>query len=507
MSLSSMLSGADPLLSGLADRYDTTHRLTWRDTARSDQLPPGEWGRIWYVRGGRGGGKTWTGSNNFADLLAGSAPGEWGVIAPTYADARDTCVESQKSGLIKALGGKCGPGGVLLEKGPHIAQWNRSMGQLWLRNGSVVYVDGADDGALRIQGKNLSGCWCDEIGLWKQWKTAWDESIRYAVRSAPGKIIATGTPKRSMPARHLVKRLLEDPRVAKSRLRTEDNAANLDPESLAEFLTTKGTALGRQELEGELLAEIEGALWSPDQIEASRVTEAPELVLIVVGIDPSGGDSAGNAEQGIVAAGRSADGEFYVLADRSCKLPPQGWASRAIGLYHELEADWVVAETNFGGDMVVATIRNVDDNVPVEKVTASRGKRQRAEPIAVRYGDPTDASTWARSKVHHVGMFEDLEDQMCTWDPEGGTSPDRVDALVWALTKLGAGGGDWSSVYGETVECDRCRRLYLTGPGTGRRAGDPCPFCGHKEPVEGRADTGFQEGSLAAELAQREMRR
>lgn len=226
--------------------------VDWRELARPEQLPPaGDW-RIWYIRGGRGGGKTWTGANVLAELIQTNPPGEWAVIAPTYGDARDTCIESADSGLLAALG---------LPR--TYAGWNRSMGELRLPNGAVVYADGADDGALRIQGKNLRGAWCDEVGLWKRWKTAWTESVRFAVRKAPGKIIATGTPKVAMPAIKLVRTLLADAAVAKSLLRTEDNAANLHPATLADLLTMAGTALGRQELEGEVLTDDEGGVFLP----------------------------------------------------------------------------------------------------------------------------------------------------------------------------------------------------------------------------------------------------
>lgn len=225
----------------------------WRDQARPEQLPPEGWGRTWYVRGGRGGGKTWTGANVLAELIQTNPPGEWAVVAPTYGDARDTCIESADSGLLMALG---------LTR--TYAGWNRSMGELRLPSGSVVYADGADDGALRIQGKNLRGAWCDEIGLWKRWQTAWTESVQYAVRKAPGRIIATGTPKRGMPAIKLVRTLLADPKVARSLLRTEDNAANLHPAALEELLVMRGTPLGQQELEGAVLDDGDGGVFLRD---------------------------------------------------------------------------------------------------------------------------------------------------------------------------------------------------------------------------------------------------
>lgn len=408
----------------------------WRTRARPEQTPPEGWRRVWYIRGGRGGGKTWTGSNAFAELILTSEPGEWAVVAPTYGDARDTCIESDESGLIKALGGRVGPNGVLLAKGPHIASWNRSMGDLRLRNGSVIYADGADDGALRVQGKNLRGAWCDEIGLWVRWKTAWDESLRYAVRKAPAKIIATGTPKRHMPAILLVKRLLADPAVVLSLLRTEDNAANLDAETLAELLTSKGTPLGRQELEGEVLEEVEGALWTHDEIRARALglgwirygpLPADGLGRRVLAVDPSDGEDDSD-EYALAVATVHVSGACYVLASDGVRLGPDGNVEHTRAMYDAWECDVVVVEKNHGGGYLPAMLRAKE--LPVITVSASQGKRTRAEPVAARYG-PNGAG------VVHVEPFTDLEAQMISFTgAPGESSPDRLDALVWALTAL-----------------------------------------------------------------------
>lgn len=233
------------------DAGDRAAARAWRQQARPEQLPPDSNWRVWYIRGGRGGGKTWTGGNALAELIQTSPPGEWAAIGPTYGDARDTLIESAESGLLTALG---------LPR--TYAGWNRSMGDLRLPNGSVVYADGADDGALRIQGKNLRGAWADEIGLWKRWETAWDESLRFAVRKAPAKIIATGTPKRRMPAIKLIRRLMADEKVAQTVLLTKDNAANLHPEMLDDLLLLAGTSLGMQELEGAVLDDPGGGYFN-----------------------------------------------------------------------------------------------------------------------------------------------------------------------------------------------------------------------------------------------------
>lgn len=226
-----------------------------RRRARPEQLPPeGEW-RVWYVRGGRGGGKTRTGSETLAGWITETwdDPGEWAIIAPTFGDARAVCAESTESGLLRTMGGLEPQGGL-------IRAWNRSEGVLHISNGSIVYLDGANDGAYRIQGKNLKGAWCDEIGLWEKWDVAWNESLRQAVRKDPGLVIATGTPKVGHP---LVAQLMASPRTAQTVIRTIDNIANLDEASVqALYEDIGGTTLGRQELEGEYIEALEGSILS-----------------------------------------------------------------------------------------------------------------------------------------------------------------------------------------------------------------------------------------------------
>ncbi len=222
-------------------------RSLWLELARPEQLPPpGDW-RAWYLRGGRGAGKTRTGAETLAGWIGESEPGEWAVCAPTFGDARSVCAEGP-SGLIAALGGV---GGL-------VTAWNRSEGVIHVAGGSIVYLDGANDGAFRIQGKNLRGLWADEVGLWEKWDVAWNESIQFAVRMAPGRIVATGTPKMAHP---LIGQLLSSPNVVQTHMRTVDNAENLDARALAELLDQYGgSTLGRQELEGEYIEALEGSI-------------------------------------------------------------------------------------------------------------------------------------------------------------------------------------------------------------------------------------------------------
>lgn len=252
----------------------------WAQQRRGEQTPPDEEWRVWYLMGGRGSGKTRTGAEWVSEEEAKQDPGEWAIVAPTFADARDTCAEQT---LIPLLGPRIKKGG-----------YNRSLGEIHLVNGSRIFLDGADDGALRIQGKNLRGAWADEIGLWKGWDTAWNVSLAFAVRHAPARIVATGTPKMGHP---LVKQLVDDPSVPVSKMRTSDNVANLDPKAVADlYAQYGGTRIGQQELEGEWIAALEGDLlkrawWR--YYEPQRRTESfqqfqgrlPKFGMVVVSVD------------------------------------------------------------------------------------------------------------------------------------------------------------------------------------------------------------------------------
>lgn len=413
-------------------------RRLWQQVGRPEQrLPPGDW-PTFLCRGGRGSGKTRTGAEGLADLIFThwEGDGDWAVIGPTFADARDTCMEGT-SGLLRTLVG-------LYDD----RKWNRSHGQLILRNGATVFCDGANDGALRIQGKNLRGAWCDEVGLWRRgragvqgrehqewWEIAWDESLAFAVRIEPAQIIATGTPKRGHP---LVKRLLSDPRVPSVRLKMIDNIANLARHRVEDLMAKyEGTALEAQELEGEYLEEVEGALWTDLLIAEDRWQSEwgePQLLKTYVGVDPSGGQ----AEVGIVAAGqirgrcpcgnRPELPHYAVIEDCSTKGTPEHWANAVHVCAEKVDADAVLGERNYGGDMVESTIRAAakNDRHPYEDVNASKAKILRAEPISRIY---------EQHRVHHVGTFDLLEGEMTTYIP-GGPSPNRLDALVWSMTKL-----------------------------------------------------------------------
>jgi predicted phage terminase large subunit-like protein len=394
-------------------------KLPWKILRRPEQRPPrGDW-RIWYVRGGRGGGKTRTGAETLNEWIEANPGHDWAIVAPTYADARDTCMEGA-SGLLAAL-----------KLTRSYAGWNRSQGELRLPTGGMVWIDGADDGALRIQGKNLAGLWADEVGLWRQWKLAWDESIAFAVRIDPALIIATGTPKRGHP---LVKRLMADDTVAETLLRTMDNAPNLSRVALAELRRRyEGTELGRQELEGDILGDVPGALVKREQIQYGTAPRRhhngdliPDYSRIVVAIDPAGTYGPDSDETGIVVAG-SRESLGFVIDDLSGRFSPTEWAKRAVRAYEENSADAIIVERNYGGDMVRHTLQSVGFTGHVIEVVASRGKTLRAEPVTAKY---------EQGLIYHVRPFPELEDQLCSYTPDTKESPDRMDALVWAFTEL-----------------------------------------------------------------------
>jgi phage terminase large subunit-like protein len=417
-----------------AERIRVAERLEadrYFPTAREAQQPPcvdrvtgeNDW-TVWLIVAGRGFGKTRVGAEWITDMALTYPATRWAVLAPTFADCRDTCVEGE-SGILS----------VLQRRGWSLSEitWNRSLGELALPNKSRIKLFSTDE-PERLRGPQHHGAWCDEPASWQRGTEAWDMlSFGLRLGSHPQTVV-TGTPKPVPLVRDLIGRAQnEGGGVCLTRGSTFDNAANLAPAAVEELRRRyEGTRLGRQELEAELLEDVQGALWTLAAIEQDRIDpgDTPSLHRIVVAIDPSGGDGEGNDEQGIVIAGVDAQGEFYVLADATCKLSPEGWASTAVAAYRQWRADRIVAEVNFGYAMVASTIRHVDPNVPVREVHASRNKVQRAEPIAALY---------EQHRVHHVGLLAQLEDQMCTWVPgqtRGSKSPDRMDALVWALTDL-----------------------------------------------------------------------
>lgn len=410
---------------------------------RPEQRPPGTWQKF-FLRGGRGSGKTLGGAVAYAEEIMSDrqrSEGAWAIVAPTFADARDKCIESEESGLLVALGTSVRE----IEAGvsPVVAKWNRSIGEVVFHDGTRVVIDGADDGAYRIQGENLRGCWCDEVGLWKKWKISWDESITFALRKGNSRIIATGTPKRAMPARALVRRLIDDPKCVERRLRTVDNLANLSLAFREAAVDPHvGTTLGAQELEGVLLENAEGALWQLDWIEAVRVDEAPPSgwqSMPVVGVDPSDGTDDG-AEHAFTVVGLGYDNDLYVIESKGLRGSPTAFA-RHVVLTTDAYHGRIVVEKNHGGQWLVDVFKramtDLGVHVPLKVVSASQGKLTRAEPVAALYEPRRIDGKVIPGRVHHVGFHEQLEDQMVNFTGAAGeTSPDALDSAVWALSEF-----------------------------------------------------------------------
>jgi len=401
----------------LADRSATLESAPkpWRELARPEQLAPdGTW-LTWIYMAGRGAGK----SRSAAEWVHERAQAEPGcriaLIGRTPADVRDVMIEGD-SGILT----------IAKDERPVYQPTKRRIS--W-PNGSTAHTYSAEVPS-QLRGPQHGYAWCDEPASWTDagkgdsLDTAWNNLMLGLRLGRSPRCVATTTPKPVA----LIRTILGRASTVVTRGTTFDNLDNLAPSFREEVLAAyEGTRIGRQELLGELLEDVEGALWTLAGIDADRVETAPEMRRVVVGVDPSGGSGPNNDEQGIIVAGLGADGDLYVLDDRSCKLSPNGWASRAVGAFHEYAGDRIAAERNFGGEMVLSTIKQVSASVPVKMVSASRGKVQRAEPVAAAY---------EQHRVHHVGSLAKLEDQMTTWTPADGTSPDRLDALVWALTEL-----------------------------------------------------------------------
>lgn len=384
------------------------------------QIPPsGDW-YFWLLLAGRGAGKSLACAAYFDKFMRQNAGARGGIIAPTLGDAFESCIY--------------GPSG-LLSHNPRIRVRQRAGGtQVLWPNDSEARLFGThsrEDVERLRAGGNRNIFWCEELAAWRYLKEAWENMELGLRRGRRPHVIGSTTPK----PRPKLKELMQASSTVISRATTFDNPHF--PEAQRERLRERyaGTRLARQELYGEYIDEVEGALWTFDTLELAHfIGDVPSLVRVVVGVDPSGGDEDGNDEQGIVVAGRGVDGFYYVLADRSCKLSPDGWGKRVVHAYEEFQADLVAWESNFGGQMVESNMkiaaRGLDVEVNTKKVTASRGKIPRAEPISALY---------EQGKVRHVGQFEEMESQMRNWTSESGWSPDRMDALVWALTELGLG--------------------------------------------------------------------
>ncbi len=431
----------------------------WSTVARPNQLPPpGDW-RVWLLLAGRGFGKTRTITEFVrAEVEAGRAT-RIAVVGATAADCRDVLAE--------------GPAGLLA-----IApRWNRPTYEPTKRrvtwpSGAVATLYSADEPA-RLRGPQHDLAICDELAAWRYPEALDMLLLGLRLGRNPRVAIAT-TPRSTRVIRELLAREGRD--VVVTRGSTLENRENLAPAYIEQILERyKGTRLERQEIFGEVLEDAEGALWSHEVLEATRVTEAPSnMQRIVIAVDPAGSAEEGADETGIIVAGLSQDRRAFVLDDLSGRFAPPDWAKRAISAYHAWRADRVVCETNYGGAMVAATIAAIDPSVPVKEITSSRGKVLRAEPIAALF---------EQRRAHIVGHFAELEDQACNftadWSRSRDGSPDRVDALVFAMTELTAGvaaGGFFSDgallVNTQPVEVPQRIDVVFATAATGTKSAD-----------------------------------
>ena len=388
--------------------------FSWRFNHRGEQKPPPDidW-IVWLVLAGRGFGKTRTGAEAVLAEIKARRARRVALVGPTAADARAVMVE--------------GDSGILTVAHPNERPvYEPSKRQLKWKNGAIATCYSADQ-PQRLRGPQHDFAWADEIAAWRQPQQAWDMLMLGLRLGARPRAVVTTTPKPI--------RLLRDLLAARTtRVTRGSTYANRDRLAIT-FLSAiarqyEGTRLGRQEVHAELLEQAEGALWSRAGLEAAQVRFAaiPEPKRTVVAIDPAVTSGKGSDETGIIVAQLGIDGLVYILRDASGRFTADEWARRAVNLYHHAGADRVIGESNNGGELIEILLRTVDPNVAYRAVTASKGKQTRAEPVAALY---------EQKRIRHAPGLAALEDQMCNWDPASGEgSPDRVDALVWAVTEL-----------------------------------------------------------------------
>lgn len=413
------LAERQKLLESLTESQANELLYDWRFWARPNQIAPeGDW-QTWLALAGRGFGKTEAGAQWVRERVASGAR-SIALVAETQKDLEEV--------MVARLVAIHPP-----DEAPTVRY--KPVRLVWPNGAVALGYNGTEPNQLR--GPEFDTAWVDELAKYRYARETWD-MLQFTMRAGDDPRVFVTTTPRPIP---VIRELVNDPKTAISRGSTFDNAGNL-PKQFLDRLREKyeGTRLGRQELNAEILDDLPGALWSRDAIDKARVKVIPDMQRIVVAVDPSGtkGESDDGDEIGIVVAGKGVDGRGYVLADQTCKLSPDGWGRRAVAAFHgqwsdtpdRFKADRIVAERNFGGAMVEHVIKTIDRSAAYKEVTASRGKVARAEPVAALY---------EQGRVSHVGSFSELEDQMCQIDASGFIgegSPDRADALVWALTEL-----------------------------------------------------------------------
>ena len=411
------------LIASLTNDQAESIMWDWRGCcARPNQLAPGtpgainrraDW-RYWLVQAGRGFGKTRTGAEWIREAAESGRYKRMALVGATAADCRDVMVEGE-SGVLSCC--------------PPITRplYEPSKRRLTWPNGALATMYSADE-PERLRGPQHDGAWCDELAAWR-FPEAWSNLLFGLRLGGDPRAVITTTPKPI----ELLRELLKDPNTVVTRAASYENKLNLAPAFFDSIIRKyEGTRLGRQEIEAELLEDVPGALWTRAVIDATRIKFGEVrwdlLIRIVVAVDPAVTNREDSDETGIVVAALTKSLHVLILDDLSLRGSPLEWARVAVAAYRSRQANAIVAEVNNGGDLVASNIRGVDGSANVRSVRASRGKYIRAEPVSALY---------EQGRVHHVGCFGTLEDQMCSFSPQSNQrSPDRLDALVWAVTDL-----------------------------------------------------------------------
>ena len=390
----------------------------WRSelNARPNQIAPdGNW-TTWLILAGRGFGKTRTGAEWIRERVESGLSKRIALIGKTPADVRDVMIEGE-SGLIN------------ISPPYNMPNYEPSKRRLTWNNGAIAQTFSSYE-PDQLRGSQFDTAWADEMASWEYPEETWD-NLMFALRlGEKPQVCVTTTPK---PLQLLIN-LRDAQTTVLTKGSSYDNRENLNEQFFDSILSKyKNTRLGMQEIYAEILEESDNAMWKREWLDDSRLTDFPEdLERVVVAIDPAVTSKKTSDETGMIVAGKDSEGKFYVLHDASARYTPSAWSEKAIMLFNQYQCDKIIAEVNNGGQLVEHTLRTQSENVPYKSVHASRGKRTRAEPIA---------SLYEQGKVHHVGNLERLENQLCNWEANSGDpSPDRLDALVWALSELSGSG-------------------------------------------------------------------
>jgi phage terminase large subunit-like protein len=384
----------------------------WELWRRPNQTPPETDWQVWLIKAGRGFGKTRIGAEWVRHLAENKLATRIAIVARTASDHVKTTIEGE-SGILAVSSPWCRP------------RYIPSKCQLIWPTGVIAHTYTADE-PDNLRGPQHDAAWADELAAWR-YEDAWDQ-LMFGLRLGQNpRAVVTTTPRPSK----IIKELIAAPTTVVTSGSTYDNKANLAPSFLQKIVAKyQGTRLGRQELYGEVLTDNPGALWNHAIIDAARVRDYPDIVRVVIAVDPAVSSNPDSDDTGIGAAGLGVDGEVYILADATVQsATPNEWGKAVVACYDKWQADLIVAEVNQGGDLVESNVRAQRAYIPFKKIHARRSKALRAEPVAALY---------EQGRIHHVGVFSELEDEMCEWNPlmAGQASPNRVDWIVYAVTEL-----------------------------------------------------------------------